>query len=127
MLFRSSKKQLKKYREEYARGATEIDFGEHCRLSVLERMQINRRLYESARKELREMATATGGRVFPVKDLKQLEPAYAQIAGELRTLYSLAYYPVNERHDGKWRHLKVEVRRPGFVAHTRPGYRAPAR
>jgi VWFA-related protein len=88
-------------------------------------MQINRRLYESARRELREMANKTGGRVYPVKSLEQLEPAYSQIAAELRTQYSLAYYPTNEAHNGKWRTLRVEVKRPGLAAHTRPGYRAP--
>jgi Ca-activated chloride channel family protein len=71
------------------------------------------------------MAETTGGRVLPVKGLEQLEPAYAQIAAELRTQYSLAYYPANERRDGKWRKLKIEVKRPGLAAHTRPGYRAP--
>lgn len=123
--FEFSKKQLKKYREEYARGSMEVDYGEHCRIASLDRMQINRRLYESARRELREIASKTGGRVYPVKDLQQLEPAYSQIAAELHTLYSLAYYPTNERHDGKWRRLKVELKRTGFEAHTRPGYRAP--
>jgi VWFA-related protein len=97
----------------------------HCMLSRLERMQINRRLYESARRELREMADKTGGRVYPVKDLRQLEPAYSQIAAELRTYYSMSYYPTNEKHNGKWRTLRVKVNRPGFVAKTRPGYRAP--
>ena len=87
-------------------------------------MQINRRLYESARHELREMANQTGGRVYPVKSLEQLEPAYSQIAAELRTQYSMSYYPTNEKHNGKWRTLRVRVNRPGFVARTRPGYRA---
>ncbi|MFN0083936.1 MAG: VWA domain-containing protein [Blastocatellia bacterium] len=123
--FEFSPKQLKKYREEYARDAMEVDYGEHCRIAKLERMQINRRLYESARRELREIASKTGGRVYPVKDLRQLEPAYSQIAAELHTLYTLAYYPANERRDGKWRRLKVDLKRPGFEAHTRPGYRAP--
>jgi Ca-activated chloride channel homolog len=97
----------------------------HCMLSRLERMQINRRLYESARRELRVMADKTGGRVYPVKDLQQLEPAYSQIAAELRTYYSMSYYPTNEKHNGKWRALRVKVNHPGFVAKTRPGYRAP--
>ena len=123
--FEFSRKQLTKYRAEYAKGAMEVDYSAHCRIPSLDRMQINKRLYESARRELRDLATKTGGRVYPVKDLKQLEPAYSQIAAELHTLYSLAYYPTNERHDGKWRRLRVELKRTGFEAHTRPGYRAP--
>ncbi len=123
--FEFSRKQLKKYLKEYAEGAKESDLQSHCQLSRIERMQINRRLYESARREMREMANKTGGRVYPVKDTRQLEPAYAQIAAELRTQYSLAYYPTNEKRDGKWRALRVVINRQGLVAKTRPGYRAP--
>src|SRR5262245_27874063 len=97
----------------------------HCMLSRLERMQVNRRLYESARRELREMADKTGGRVYPVKDLQQLEPAYSQIAAELRTYYSMSYYPTNEKQNGKRRPVRVQVNRPGLVAKARPGDRAP--
>jgi VWFA-related protein len=121
--FRFSRKQLKKYYEEYAEGAEMEE--DHCRLSKLERMQINRRLYESARRELRQIATRTGGQVYPVKQLQQLEPVYKQIAAELRTLYSIGYYPTNDKHDGKWRELRIELKRPGLVAHAKPGYRAP--
>ena len=126
--FEFSRKQFKKYLAEYGKDGKDEVMSEnqpHCRLSRLERMQINRRLYESARRELREMAYKTGGRVYPVKDLQQLEPAYSQIAAELRTYYSMSYYPKNEKRNGKWRTLRVKVNRPGFVAKTRPGYRAP--
>jgi Ca-activated chloride channel homolog len=123
--FEFSRKQFKKYLTEYGKGAVMSENQPHCLLSRLERMQVNRRLYESARRELREMADKTGGRVYPVKDLQQLEPAYSQIAAELRTYYSMSYYPTNEKHNGKWRTLRVKVNRPGFVAKTRPGYRAP--
>jgi Ca-activated chloride channel homolog len=123
--FQFSPKQFKKYLTEYGKDAMMSENQPHCLLSKLERMQINRRLYESARRELREMAYKTGGRVYPVKDLQQLEPAYSQIAAELRTYYSMSYYPTNEKRNGKWRTLRVKVNRPGFVAKTRPGYRAP--
>ncbi|MCG3162426.1 MAG: hypothetical protein JMDDDDMK_03680 [Acidobacteria bacterium] len=123
--FEFSRKQLKKYIAEYGTDAVLSEHQPHCLLSRTERMQINRRLYESARRELREMANKTGGRVYPVKDTGQLEPAYSQIAAELRTQYSIAYYPTNEKHDGKWRALRVVVNRSGFGARTRPGYRAP--
>jgi Ca-activated chloride channel homolog len=123
--FQFSEKQLKKYLQEYAEGADVAQYEDHCRLSRIERLQINRRLYESARRELREMAEKTGGRVYPVKQLQQLEPAYAQIAADLRTQYSLGYYPTNEKRDGKWRTLRVEVKRQGLEAKAKPGYRAP--
>ncbi|MCI0663031.1 MAG: VWA domain-containing protein [Acidobacteria bacterium] len=123
--FEFSPKQLQKYLKDHVQGGNEEDFQSHCSLGRMERMQINRKLYQSARKELREMANKTGGRLYQVKDLGKLEPVYSEIAGEIRTQYSLGYYPTNEKHDGKWRTLRVEVRRPGYVGQTRPGYRAP--
>ena len=123
--FHFSRKQLKKYVAEYAEGLDDTRYENHCELSKLERMQINRRLYESARKELREMASQTGGKVYPCKRLAELEPAYSQIAAELRTQYSIGYYPTNEKHDGKWRTIKIEMKKPGLTAKTKPGYRAP--
>lgn len=122
--FHFSTKQLKKYLHEYAEGADETQYQDHCDLSQLERMQINRRLYESARKELRELAAQSGGRVYPCKRLSEIEPAYTQIAAELRTQYSLGYYSTNEKRDGKWRKLRIEIKRPGLEAKTKPGYRA---
>jgi VWFA-related protein len=100
-------------------------YQDSCKLEKLEKLQINQRLYEAARRELRDMSEQSGGQVFPVKTLDQVDPAYAQIAEELRLRYTLAYYPTNERHDGKWRKLRVEIKRPGSVGKTRPGYRAP--
>lgn len=123
--FEFSGKQLKKYSKEFAGKTSEAFLSNHCRLARMERMQINRKLYEVARRELREVADKTGGRVYPVKELQYLDRAYSQIAAELRTQYSLAYYPTNEKHDGKWRGVKVEVKKAGFAARTRPGYRSP--
>ncbi|QQS45614.1 MAG: VWA domain-containing protein [Acidobacteriota bacterium] len=123
--FEFSEKQLKKYFEEHVRGGSEKQYEKHCLLTPLERMQINRRLYQSARRELAELAEKTGARVFRIKQLSEAVRAYSEIAAELRTLYSVAYYPTNERHNGKWRTLRVTVRRQGLSAHTRPGYRAP--
>lgn len=122
--FEFSAKQLRKYYEEYVRSGPVSYYSSHCRLGEMERMQINRRLYESARREIRKISEQTGGQVFPVKQLQQLDAAYTQIADELRTVYSLAYYPTNDKHDGRWRKLRVDVRRPGLTARTRPGYRA---
>jgi len=123
--FEFSPKQFKKYLTEYGKGVLMSENQPHCMLSRLERIEVNQRLYQSARRELREMADKTGGRVYPVKDLRQLEPAYSQIAAEFRTLYSMSYYPTNEKHNGKMRALRVKVNRPGLIAKTRPGYRAP--
>ncbi|MDQ3009809.1 MAG: VWA domain-containing protein [Acidobacteriota bacterium] len=130
--FEFSQKQLRKYSKDSGRKESSrpkldsyLEGQGHCTMPRTERAQINHRLYESARRELREMGDKTGGHVYPVKQLQQLDAVYGQIAAELHTQYSLAYYPSNEKHDGKWRNVKVEIKRPGFAARTRPGYRAP--
>lgn len=123
--FYFSTKQLQKYLEEYADSADSSQYKKHCSIPKLERMQINRRLYESARKELRELSSQTGGHVYPCRRLSDLSPAYDQIAAELRTQYTLGYYPTNEKRDGKWRSLRIETRRADILTKTKPGYRAP--
>jgi hypothetical protein len=50
---------------------------------------------------------------------------YAEVAAELRTLYSLTYQPAGERkRDGSWRTIRVEVTRPDMIARTKTGYTA---
>src|SRR5215475_1224156 len=71
--FQISPKQFKKYLTEYGKDGKGVVISAnqpHCLLSRLERMLIKPRLYESARRELREMAYKTGGRVYPVKNLQ---------------------------------------------------------
>jgi VWFA-related protein len=121
--FEFSRKQLKKFHA--ANKQKGLEFGTHCVIPPTERQQMNRALYEMARREMRELAERTGGDVYPVRDLQQLAPAYAQIAEALRKFYSIGYYPANDKRDGAWRKLRVEIKIPGLKARTRPGYRAP--
>lgn len=121
--FEFSAKQLKKYFA--AQKRREIEFGHHCTIPPEERRQMNHALYETARREIREMAEHTGGSVYPVTSLQGLAPAYAQIADDLRKFYSIGYYSTNDKHDGSWRKLRVEIKMAGLKAKTRPGYRAP--
>lgn len=123
--FEFSRKQLKKYFDEFIGKGDLTQYQSHCKLERMEKKQINRRLYEAADKELKEIAEKTGGRVYSVKSLGKLSTAYTQIAEEVRTQYSLAYYPANEKHDGKWRKLRVEIKKPGLTVQAKPGYRAP--
>ena len=92
----------------------------------LERLEINGALYEIAKRQADQIATRTGGRVYPVKSIGQLGAAYSAIAAELKTRYSIGFYPSNARTDGSWRKLRVEVpRRPNAVVLSREGYWAP--
>ena len=88
--------------------------------------EINSGLYKLARRELRTLGERTGGRVYPVKTLPDLTGVYKQVADELRSQYSIGYYPSNKAHDGRWRAIRVETRAPGATVRARSGYRAAA-
>src|SRR2546423_534996 len=94
-------------------------------LSPLVKREINTGLYDIARREMNEMATRSGGHEYAVKALDDLNGVYKQIADDLRSQYSLSYYPTNRRHDGRWRQVRVEVKHEGATVRTRTGYRAP--
>lgn len=80
---------------------------------------------------LNEVCEETGGRQFPVENLNELPDIAEKIGIELRNQYVLGYVPSNEQRDGKWRRVKVEVKKirgmPQLRPYFRNGYYAPAR
>jgi VWFA-related protein len=82
-------------------------------------------LYLTADKYLNDLATRSGGKLYRADTLTSLPDAFAQIAAELRTQYSLGYYPTNAEHDGKYHKLQVKTTRKNVAVRARPGYRAP--
>ncbi len=76
----------------------------------------------SARQHLQQLADATGGRLFRARSAEDLEPVYPQVADELRSVYTVAYYPSNQNFDGTWRKVQVRLQRSGVRARTRAGY-----
>jgi VWFA-related protein len=82
--------------------------------------------YETATKQLNELAIRTGGRYYEVKDVNDTKLAFADIAEELRRQYWLGYYPANTERDGRYRKIRVTVDRPDVVIRAREGYRATA-
>ena len=82
-------------------------------------------MYAAARTRLELLANRTGGRLHEIRRLDDLSKLYAQVAADLRTLYSIAYQPPNPgAHDGRWREIRVEIARADLVASTKPGYYA---
>ncbi|MBO0720312.1 MAG: VWA domain-containing protein [Blastocatellia bacterium] len=57
--------------------------------------------------------------------LKELDIAFADLAQQLRTQYTLGFYSSNEKRDGSFRKLSVKIKKPGYVARARAGYYAP--
>ncbi len=65
------------------------------------------------------LAEQTGGRAFNNHDLAT---AVRRAVDDGRVTYTLAYYPNHGQWDGKFRRIKVEVRRPGVHLFYRRGY-----
>jgi Ca-activated chloride channel family protein len=72
---------------------------------------------------LKELADRSGGQVNRADTLTMLPQAFAAIAAELRTQYSLGYYPTNREKDGKYRKIQVKTTRKDVAIRARPGYR----
>ncbi len=73
----------------------------------------------------RKITDETGGRMISVNSEKKLLEAFDQISEELRSQYTLGYYPTNPAQDGKFRKLKVETADHDLKVLTRKGYYAP--
>jgi len=124
---RLSRTQLQRYRRIFVPNGDAEDYANFCQLGPFERMQISRNLYSLARKEMNELARASGGKTFPAADLVDARKAFAQVAQEIGTQYSLGYYPSNTSRDGSFRQIRVEVRgvEAGTQVRAREGYTAP--
>jgi Mg-chelatase subunit ChlD len=83
--------------------------------------------YLMADSYLKELAERSGGQVHRADTLTMLPQAFAAIAAELRTQYSLGYYPTNRNKDGKYRKIQVKTTRKDVAIRARPGYRAKAK
>jgi len=82
-------------------------------------------IYAAARIRLQSLANRTGGRLTEINRLDQMAKLYAEVAADLRALYTVAYQaPPDRPRDGKWHDIRVEVTHPELIARTRPGYYA---
>lgn len=121
-----SSKQLERFRRLFVPGAQKEDYEDFCRLGQFERMDISRRLYNLARTEMNELARRTGGRNFSAATLRDARAAFAQVANEIGTQYSLGYYPSNKTRDGQFRKISVQVKGvKDAQVRAREGYYAP--
>lgn len=71
---------------------------------------------------LRTLAGATDG--LAVMNSNDLNAGLQRIADDLTSYYLLGYYSTNGKLDGKFRNIKVRVKRPGVEVRARKGYRA---
>ncbi|MBK8812585.1 MAG: VWA domain-containing protein [Acidobacteria bacterium] len=79
-------------------------------------------MFSAARQRLQIMADRTGGRLNTINRLEEMGRLYAAVAAELRTLYTIEYQSTNEKRDGKWRTIRLDVDNAELISRTRPGY-----
>jgi len=124
---RFSPAQISRYYRLFPKTSNMEKTSDFCKLGDFERLDISKRLYELAEKEMDELARNSGGKVFPVEDLSGARAAFKKVADEIGTKYSLGYYSSNEKRDGKFRKIKVELKGipAGATVRAREGYTAP--
>jgi Ca-activated chloride channel family protein len=72
---------------------------------------------------LDELAEQTGGRLYTVDNLDDLESISARISQELRNQYLLGYSPTNGSRDGKYRQVRLKLDAPAELPKLRTNYR----
>ena len=122
-----SQKQIERYRRLITPPPKAEDFNSFCHMGPFERMSISRELYNIARREMNDLARASGGRSFQAATLADARAAFARVAADIGTLYSIGYYPTNKARDGKFRTIKVDLKgvREKAEVRARDGYYAP--
>lgn len=78
--------------------------------------------YKRADEYLQQLADKTGARLYQANDRTQLAAAFTKIAGELRSQYSLGYYPPDTIQAGERRQIKVHVDQPDLAVRARDSY-----
>jgi Ca-activated chloride channel family protein len=78
--------------------------------------------YAAGREYLSKLAQYSGGLLVDASQIENLGAAFGRIAQELRSQYSLGYYPNTLKHDDIFRRVEVRVKRPNITARTKQGY-----
>ena len=79
---------------------------------------------------LRKIAGLSGGRAYFPDSPNALEQVWRDIAGGIRSQYTIGYHSTNGNRDGRFRKVKITAGRNGgrgLRVTTRDGYLAPAR
>ena len=79
-----------------------------------------------ARNEMENLARQTGGKTFPIEELREARAAFAQVTAEIGTQYSLGYYSNNQKRDGTFRRITIQLKNvpAGAQVKAREGYTA---
>jgi VWFA-related protein len=77
---------------------------------------------KSRQDAMHELAINTDG--LAVMDSNDLDAGLKRISDDLTSYYLLGYYSTNTKLDGRFRQIRVRVKRPGVQVRARRGYRA---
>lgn len=123
---RFSQAQIRRYYRQFKNAKMEKTTN-FCDLGEFERLAISKSLYDLANAEMQNLAKTSGGKVFPIADLSDARNAFKAVADEIGTKYSLGYYSSNEKRDGTYRKIKIELKGvpAGAQIRAREGYTAP--
>jgi hypothetical protein len=83
---------------------------------------LDQRLLSARIETLRTLAEATDG--LAVVNNNDIEKGMQRVIDDLTSYYLLGYYSSNRKLDGRFRSIKVRVKRPGVDVRARRGYRA---
>ncbi len=86
---------------------------------------MGRRMYENARNTLGVLAYESGGLYYSARKVEDLNGVYEQVIEDLSKVYSLGYRSTNQKRDGSWRTVNIEISsHPDLKTRARPGYYA---
>ena len=78
--------------------------------------------YQLADRYLHQLSEKTGALLYKANDREHLAAAFSKIAGELRSQYSLGYYPKMAAKSGERHLIKVRVNQPDLAVRARESY-----
>jgi Ca-activated chloride channel family protein len=74
---------------------------------------------------LKQFGEASGGRAWEISEAafgRSMDAVLDTIAAELRSQYSIGYYPSHRARDGRWHSVRVRMKNPDYVARARKEY-----
>lgn len=80
---------------------------------------------DSGDRKLKELAEATGGRIFHPFKIEDVADAFRDIQEELRSQYVLAYRPPTLAADGAFHPIEIQALNKKYKVRARRGYYAP--
>ena len=76
-------------------------------------------------KVLNRFGEASGGRAWEIAEAtfgRNMDAVLETIAAELRSQYSIGYYPTHPKKDGKWHSIRIRMKNPDYSARGRKEY-----